>query len=392
MPSGTLSRRMTQLRGQGLSSGTVRDIAPREGEAAAPPAPPLPAATRVAGGGISEGRQLAAQLAREPRAAPKEMVDMAKYFSGADLDTKDTREGWQAYRERTAAVEKDLLKTADENPGSLETKAEQYERQLLEGAQNERGNYIVALPGMLLNRTEVKVEGPWTAEGARNPRQGLLRWAVPHDELDAGRENEPGGGMRKQTPTTEHMSTAFGGSTGEGIFVFAQGRLFVGDAEKIMQDMNVAKTSGASVNSLKFSAYHSSFLGGQPVEAAGEIGVDAEGRLVSISNLSGHYRPTPEHLINVLKFFAGRGVDISSQLRLGVSPKRSPADVGPYTGERGNRNAAWIWIPLARPCRNDGTCPRRRRQHDHTGCSGGCRGANMHERNAGQQPTNALLR
>ncbi|MGZ4617478.1 MAG: hypothetical protein ACXV3F_01865 [Frankiaceae bacterium] len=73
--SGTLSQRMTQLRGQGLSSGTLRGIAPREGEAAAPPAPPLPAARRVAGGGSSKGRQLAAQLAREPRVAPKEMVE-----------------------------------------------------------------------------------------------------------------------------------------------------------------------------------------------------------------------------------------------------------------------------------------------------------------------------
>ena len=46
--------------------------------------------------------------------------------------------------------------------------------------------------------------------------------------------------------------------------------------------------------------HHSSFLAGAPVAAAGEIKV-VNGRLVSISNGSGHYRPPPGYLINFLK-------------------------------------------------------------------------------------------
>jgi hypothetical protein len=46
--------------------------------------------------------------------------------------------------------------------------------------------------------------------------------------------------------------------------------------------------------------HHSSFLAGAPVAAAGEIKV-VNGRLVSVSNGSGHYRPPPGYLINFLK-------------------------------------------------------------------------------------------
>jgi hypothetical protein len=45
---------------------------------------------------------------------------------------------------------------------------------------------------------------------------------------------------------------------------------------------------------------HSSFLSGRPVICAGAIEVDPGGRLRSLSNESGHYRPTPGDLGNML--------------------------------------------------------------------------------------------
>jgi hypothetical protein len=56
--------------------------------------------------------------------------------------------------------------------------------------------------------------------------------------------------------------------------------------------------------------HHSSFLGGQPVAAAGELRV-VDGRLELVSDQSGHYRPTRAHTEQLLDNLRQQGVDLS---------------------------------------------------------------------------------
>jgi hypothetical protein len=61
---------------------------------------------------------------------------------------------------------------------------------------------------------------------------------------------------------------------------------------------------------------HSTFLGGQPVAAAGELKV-TDGRLVLVSNKSHHYMPPPEYLIQAVRHMVhllGVKVDEDAQL------------------------------------------------------------------------------
>lgn len=50
--------------------------------------------------------------------------------------------------------------------------------------------------------------------------------------------------------------------------------------------------------------HHSSFLAGEPVSMAGEFVLDTQGRLVEITNQSGHYRPTLEQYVSFLRDLA----------------------------------------------------------------------------------------
>jgi len=45
---------------------------------------------------------------------------------------------------------------------------------------------------------------------------------------------------------------------------------------------------------------HATFFCGRPVLFAGEMGVDAKGTLTWVSDKSGHYRPTLQHMRNFL--------------------------------------------------------------------------------------------
>ena len=56
--------------------------------------------------------------------------------------------------------------------------------------------------------------------------------------------------------------------------------------------------------------HHSSLLAGAPVIAAGEL-VLSKGRLQSISNASGHYKPSPQSIDVALEIFSKLGLDIS---------------------------------------------------------------------------------
>lgn len=57
--------------------------------------------------------------------------------------------------------------------------------------------------------------------------------------------------------------------------------------------------------------HHSSLLGGRPVAGAGEMVVE-NGRIVEMTDKSGHYQPPPEFRQQVLDVLAAEGVDVST--------------------------------------------------------------------------------
>jgi len=60
--------------------------------------------------------------------------------------------------------------------------------------------------------------------------------------------------------------------------------------------------------------HHSSFLAGQPVAGAGEI-VVRDGKLIEITDRSGHYKPAPNFLQQVLDQLEAQGIDVSQVQR-----------------------------------------------------------------------------
>lgn len=83
--------------------------------------------------------------------------------------------------------------------------------------------------------------------------------------------------------------------SGRGIAIYVvspDGRLYVGSHE-------VGKF------------HHSSFLSGRPVKGGGEIQTDAHGQIVYLSSKSGHYNPSKEHMLNVLKWLKENNVNLS---------------------------------------------------------------------------------
>jgi hypothetical protein len=57
--------------------------------------------------------------------------------------------------------------------------------------------------------------------------------------------------------------------------------------------------------------HHSSFLAGAPVQAAGELAVD-RGRLVGLTNKTGHYKAGPPELARALELLQHGGVDLGT--------------------------------------------------------------------------------
>lgn len=57
--------------------------------------------------------------------------------------------------------------------------------------------------------------------------------------------------------------------------------------------------------------HHSSLLAAAPVACAGEL-ICSKGRLVRISNKSGHYKPEPYYLAQVIRHFGQEGVNLDS--------------------------------------------------------------------------------
>lgn len=58
--------------------------------------------------------------------------------------------------------------------------------------------------------------------------------------------------------------------------------------------------------------HHSSFLGGAAIMGAGEIQTNKEGRIIGLSNKSGHYQPSKEQIFNTLKVLEKAGIDLST--------------------------------------------------------------------------------
>jgi len=104
--------------------------------------------------------------------------------------------------------------------------------------------------------------------------------------------------------TGKPFHTAEGASVHTG----GQGRaIFVMD-----KDGNIFASNYQEVGRM----HHSSFLAGQPVAGAGELGVE-NGTLRLITNRSGHYHPTDVHQEQVLRWLQQQGVDISAVVRKG---------------------------------------------------------------------------
>lgn len=93
---------------------------------------------------------------------------------------------------------------------------------------------------------------------------------------------------------TSSSSSVFGAGQGKSIFVMDEyGKIYASNFQSVG----------------KF--HHSSFLGGKPVSAAGEITVK-NGRIVEISNRSGHYQPTQQMNSQVINELKSKGLDISN--------------------------------------------------------------------------------
>jgi len=67
------------------------------------------------------------------------------------------------------------------------------------------------------------------------------------------------------------------------------------------------------------SIFHSYYFSGKPVLTAGALMVDSNGRLMAISNCSGHYRPNKYSLLHALNYFRQKKVDLSNVMVVAVS-------------------------------------------------------------------------
>lgn len=84
---------------------------------------------------------------------------------------------------------------------------------------------------------------------------------------------------------------------------------------------------GGTVEVGKFQ--HSAFLQGGAVCFGGEMETNTEGRIIRITNRSGHYRPDITHLLYALNILKGRGVNLKS-VELEVYTHAKPQKVYTY--------------------------------------------------------------
>jgi hypothetical protein len=93
---------------------------------------------------------------------------------------------------------------------------------------------------------------------------------------------------------TTTAKSVFGSGKGKAIFVMDEsGKMYISQTQTVG----------------KF--HHSSFLSGKPVASAGEIVVE-NGKIIEISNRSGHYQPTQIINLQVINELKRRGIDTSN--------------------------------------------------------------------------------
>ncbi len=119
----------------------------------------------------------------------------------------------------------------------------------------------------------------------------------------------------------------------DGKLVDAAGRPLDGgppDAEgkpkRAIYSMDAAGNLYVSYDHAKGLFHHSSFLAGGPVACAGEMVIE-DGRIIELTNMSGHYRPPPFTLDAVRERLVEMGVDVEGMV---VAPVG--ADVKPGGG------------------------------------------------------------
>jgi hypothetical protein len=94
---------------------------------------------------------------------------------------------------------------------------------------------------------------------------------------------------------------------GSAIFVMTtSGQIYLGDEGA---EARLSKTDQNNPALLQWLFKHSTFMAGGEVAAAGEI-VFKNGKLVTISDRSGHYQPTKTAMLQLLHLFDSHGVDL----------------------------------------------------------------------------------
>jgi hypothetical protein len=99
-----------------------------------------------------------------------------------------------------------------------------------------------------------------------------------------------------------------------GVFDQGEFKVAIGNTHKVAQALGGA-AQPARTELLGF--HHSSFLEGRDVACAGEIEA-VQGKILSINNNSGHYRPPPECLTAVVDVLRRRGVDVE-RVKVGIN-------------------------------------------------------------------------
>jgi hypothetical protein len=116
-------------------------------------------------------------------------------------------------------------------------------------------------------------------------------------------------------PLTEERQAALELEVGQDGLVYQRGRRFsTGEWDETRYVMNADGRMFADRPTRGFNDWfpdnHSSILRGEPAAAAGELTAHG-GVIATINNLSGHYRPRPQHLQQMLTELQTRGVDTS---------------------------------------------------------------------------------
>lgn len=97
------------------------------------------------------------------------------------------------------------------------------------------------------------------------------------------------------------------------------GRLYAGDATGLSPDARAWVERRSGLEEIRVW-HHSSFVAGRPVLCAGDLATDESGRLVRVTNWSGHYRPDAAALAAALRALRDQGVPLEGVLAEVVGP------------------------------------------------------------------------